>query len=108
MRTRGALRGLVTAGFAAAMLALTPPVAQAEAAHATVVASAPAAVVAPAPAASVTPGPPAGPVIDPAANQQANARNSRNRIIAGVVAVVLAVIVFFGRRSHNRKRKQSG
>ncbi|WP_328606409.1 hypothetical protein OG943_41865 [Amycolatopsis sp. NBC_00345] len=48
-----------------------------------------------------------GPVIDPAQTNAANAAKTRNKLIAGGVAVVLLAIVFFGRRSRAKKRKKS-
>ncbi|HEY3710359.1 MAG TPA: hypothetical protein VGL64_13345 [Amycolatopsis sp.] len=48
-----------------------------------------------------------GPVIDPAQTDAANAAKTRNKLVAGGVAVVLLAIVFFGRRSRAKKRKKS-
>jgi hypothetical protein len=48
-----------------------------------------------------------GPVIDPAQTNAANAAKTKNKLIAGGVAVVLLALVFFGRRSRAKKRKKS-
>ncbi|WP_240687037.1 hypothetical protein [Amycolatopsis suaedae] len=47
-----------------------------------------------------------GPVLDPAETERANGENSRSKLIAGGAAVVLAGIVFWGRRV--RKKRRSG
>ncbi|HWD06557.1 MAG TPA: hypothetical protein VG674_29375 [Amycolatopsis sp.] len=46
-----------------------------------------------------------GPVLDPTQTDKANAEKSRNKLIAGAIAVVLLVIVFFGRRARSKRNK---
>ncbi|MEV6901303.1 hypothetical protein [Amycolatopsis sp. NPDC051372] len=43
-----------------------------------------------------------GPVLDPTQTDKANAQKTRNKLIAGGVAVVLLAIVFFGRRKRKK------
>ncbi|MGW4483658.1 hypothetical protein ACWEOE_07435 [Amycolatopsis sp. NPDC004368] len=46
-----------------------------------------------------------GPVLDPTQTDKANAQKTRNKLIAGGVAIVLLAIVFFGRRQRSKKSK---
>ncbi|QRP45189.1 hypothetical protein [Amycolatopsis sp. FDAARGOS 1241] len=46
-----------------------------------------------------------GPVLDPTQTDKANAEKSRNKLIAGGIAVVLLAIVFFGRRARSKRNK---
>ncbi|WP_432849795.1 hypothetical protein ACQPXB_05215 [Amycolatopsis sp. CA-161197] len=43
-----------------------------------------------------------GPVLDPTQTDKANAQKTRNKLIAGGIAVVLLAIVFFGRRKRKK------
>jgi hypothetical protein len=51
--------------------------------------------------------PPPGPVLDPAQTSKADQEKSRNKLIAGGVAIVLLLIVLYGRRVRAKKRKKS-
>lgn len=98
------LRGLVLVGVLGAVLftaspALASPVRPAVVA--VTVAHAPAALV----PAQTTPNP--GPVLDPAQTDKANSEKTKNKLIAGVVAVVLLGIVVWGRRIRSKKAKKS-
>ncbi|WP_414935750.1 hypothetical protein [Amycolatopsis sp. cmx-11-51] len=48
---------------------------------------------------------PPGPVLDPAETDKANSQETKNKIIAGVIAVVLLGLVVFGRRARSKKKK---
>lgn len=50
---------------------------------------------------------PPGPVLDPAQTDKANSEKTKNKLIAGVVAVVLLGIVIWGRRIRSKKAKGS-
>ncbi|MEU4668799.1 LPXTG cell wall anchor domain-containing protein [Amycolatopsis sp. NPDC023774] len=43
-----------------------------------------------------------GPVLDPTQTDKANAQKTRNKLIAGGIAIVLLAIVFFGRRKRKK------
>ncbi|WP_344425866.1 hypothetical protein [Amycolatopsis minnesotensis] len=90
----GALLALCSATVCAAPAAAAPPPVAA-------------AVAAPPPATPSTapPAAPQGPKIDPAQNSQANADKTKNKVIIGVIAAVLLVIVVWGRRIRSRAEK---
>ncbi|GAA5168785.1 hypothetical protein [Amycolatopsis dongchuanensis] len=97
----------VRAGLAALMLGLllsftAPAVVTAPAAVAAPVVPLPAAA---GPLAAQTPAP--GPVIDPAQNERANQQKTKNKIIVGVLAAVLLVIVVWGRSIRKKRREKS-
>ena len=50
---------------------------------------------------------PPGPVLDPAQTDKANTEKTKNKLIAGVVAVALSGIVIWGRRVRSKKAKSS-
>jgi hypothetical protein len=50
---------------------------------------------------------PPGPVLDPAQTDKANTEKTKNKLIAGVVAVALLGIVIWGRRIRSKKAKGS-
>ncbi|TVT48577.1 hypothetical protein FNH05_17830 [Amycolatopsis rhizosphaerae] len=50
---------------------------------------------------------PPGPRIDPSDNARANAQKAKNKIIVGVIAAVLAVIVVWGHSRRAKKKKQA-
>ena len=50
---------------------------------------------------------PPGPVLDPAQTDKANTEKTKNKLIAGVVAVALLGIVIWGRRIRSKKAKSS-
>jgi len=58
------------------------------------------------PVAEQTTAPP-GPRIDPAENDKANAEKTKSKIVVGVLAVVLAGIVIWGRSIRKKRRKAS-
>ncbi|MFJ7210191.1 hypothetical protein [Amycolatopsis sp. NPDC098790] len=98
------LRGLVLAGVLGAVLftaspASAEPVRPDNAVAVAVVHAA----VAPVPAQTQPP----GPVLDPAQTDKANTEKTKNKLIAGVVAVALLGIVIWGRRIRSKKAKSS-
>ncbi len=48
---------------------------------------------------------PPGPVLDPAETDKANSQETKNKVIAGIVAAVLLGLVILGRRSRSKKKK---
>jgi len=92
----GQLAGLVAAGLIACA-----PVAQAAQIQAAppVIMQAAAVQVEPAQA-------PPGPVLDPAETEKANSEETKNKVIAGGVAVVLAALVILGRRARSKTKKK--
>ncbi len=50
---------------------------------------------------------PPGPVLDPAQTDKANTEKTKNKLIAGVVAVALLAIVIWGRRIRSKKAKKA-
>ncbi|KAA9148996.1 hypothetical protein FPZ12_044145 [Amycolatopsis acidicola] len=48
-----------------------------------------------------------GPTIDPADNERANQQKTKSKIVVGVLAVVLAGIVIWGRSIRGKRRKKS-
>jgi hypothetical protein len=50
---------------------------------------------------------PPGPVLDPSETEKANNEKTKNKLIAGLVAVVLLAIVVWGRRVRSKKAKKS-
>lgn len=51
---------------------------------------------------------PPGPVLDPAQTDKANAEKTKNKLIAGGVAIVLLLLVIWGRKTRSSKRKKDG
>ncbi|MEQ0563905.1 hypothetical protein ABJI51_32905 [Amycolatopsis sp. NEAU-NG30] len=50
---------------------------------------------------------PPGPVLDPAQTDKANSQKTKNKLIAGLLAVVLLAIVIYGRKMRSKKAKGS-
>ncbi|WP_439376700.1 hypothetical protein [Amycolatopsis lexingtonensis] len=50
---------------------------------------------------------PPGPVLDPAQTDKANTEKTKNKLVAGLIAVVLLGIVIWGRRIRSKKTKGS-
>ena len=99
------LRGLVLVGVLGAVLFTAAP-AQAEPARpAAVVVTTAHAGMALAPSQSATPNP--GPVLDPAQTDKANSEKTKNKLIAGAIAVGLLGIVIWGRRIRSKRAKGS-
>ncbi len=48
---------------------------------------------------------PPGPVLDPADTDKANSEETKNKVIAGILAVVLLGLVILGRRVRSKKKK---
>ncbi|EOD67196.1 hypothetical protein [Amycolatopsis vancoresmycina] len=48
-----------------------------------------------------------GPVLDPAQTDKANTEKTRNKLIAGLIAVVLLGIVIWGRKIRSKRAKGS-
>ncbi len=99
------LRGLVLVGLLGVLVVCAPP------AQATVLRS-PGYVTSAAATAHVsalllpTQSVPPGPVLDPAETDRANSEKTKNKLVAGGVAVVLLGIVVWGRRIRAKKRKK--
>jgi hypothetical protein len=98
------LRGLVLVGVLGAVLfTASPAVAEpVRPAAVTVTVAHAGAALAPT---QTTPNP--GPVLDPAQTDKANTEKTKNKLIAGLVAVVLLAIVIWGRRIRSKKAKKS-
>lgn len=98
------LRGLVLVGLLGAVLFTASPALAEPVRPAAVTMS-----VAHAPAAPVltqtTANP--GPVIDPAQTDKANSEKTKNKLIAGLIAVVLLGIVIWGRKIRSKRAKKS-
>jgi hypothetical protein len=48
-----------------------------------------------------------GPVLDPAQTDKANSEKTRNKLVAGLIAVVLLGIVIWGRKIRSKRAKGS-
>ena len=99
------LRGLVLVGLLGVLVVCAPPAQAVVVRSPGYVASAPAAVYADALLVPVQT-PPPGPVLDPAETDKANSEKTKNKLVAGGVAVVLLGIVVWGRRIRTKKRKK--
>jgi hypothetical protein len=97
------LRGLVLAGVLGAVLFGASPASAEPVRQVAVTVTVAHAAVAPAPAQTQPP----GPVLDPAQTDKANTEKTKNKLIAGVVAVALLAIVIWGRRVRSKKAKSS-
>ncbi len=98
------LRGLILVGVLGAVLfTASPAAAEPVRSHDTVTATVLHASVAPVLAQTQPP----GPVLDPAQTDKANTEKTKNKLIAGVVAVALLGIVIWGRRIRSKKAKSS-
>jgi hypothetical protein len=97
------LRGLVLVGLLGAVLFTASP-AQAEPVRPVAV-SVTVAHAGAAPVLAQTQAP--GPVLDPAQTDKANSEKTKNKLVAGLVAVVLLGIVIWGRRIRSKKTKSS-
>ncbi|WP_410656399.1 hypothetical protein [Amycolatopsis sp. lyj-112] len=49
---------------------------------------------------------PPGPVLDPADTDKANSEETKNKIIAGIIAAILLGLVILGRRSRSKAKKK--
>lgn len=94
----GQLAGLIAAG-----LVVCAPVAQA--APAAAIPAASPVIMQAATVHEVPSQAPPGPVLDPAETDKANSQETKNKIIAGVIAVVLLGLVVLGRRARSKKKK---
>jgi hypothetical protein len=97
------LRGLVLVGLLGAVLFTASP-AQAEPVRPVAV-TVTVAHAGAAPVLAQTQAP--GPVLDPAQTDKANTEKTKNKLVAGLVAVVLLGIVIWGRRIRSKKTKSS-
>jgi hypothetical protein len=95
------LRGLVLVGLLGVVLFTASP-AQAEPVRPVAVTVAHAGA---APVLAQTQAP--GPVLDPAQTDKANTEKTKNKLVAGLVAVVLLGIVVWGRRIRSKKAKKA-
>ena len=99
------LRGLVLVGLLGAVLFTASP-AQAEPVRpVAVTVTVTVAHAGAAPVLAQTQAP--GPVLDPAQTDKANTEKTKNKLVAGLVAVVLLGIVVWGRRIRSKKTKGS-
>jgi hypothetical protein len=99
------LRGLVQVGLMGVLVVCAPPAQAVVVRTPGYVTSAPVSAHGRAfllPAQSVPP----GPVLDPAETDKANSQKTKNKLVAGGVAVVLLGIVVWGRRIRTKKRKK--
>jgi hypothetical protein len=99
------LRGLVLAGVLGAVLVTAQPASAEPVRPAAVAVTVAHASVAQVPVQTQTQ--PPGPVLDPAQTDKANTEKTKNKLIAGVVAVALLGIVIWGRRIRSKKAKSS-
>ncbi|MBE1498738.1 hypothetical protein H4696_005838 [Amycolatopsis lexingtonensis] len=98
------LRLLVLVGVLGAVLfTASPALAGPVRVHTTASVTAARVAVAPAPAQTQPP----GPVLDPAQTDKANTQKTKNKLVAGLIAVVLLGIVIWGRRVRSKKTKGS-
>ncbi|WP_103353072.1 hypothetical protein [Amycolatopsis sp. CA-128772] len=99
----GKLRGLVLAGVLGAVLFTASP------ASALAGPVRPAAVTVSVAAPVLFPAQtqPPGPVLDPAQTDKANTEKTRNKLVAGLIAVVLLGIVIWGRKIRSKRAKGS-
>jgi len=97
------LRAVLTGLVLATIVALAPPAAIAAAAPAS--AAAPVRAVA---SGIVAQQDDPGPEIDPEQTNKANQDKTKNKIVVGVMAAVLAAIVVWGRTARRKKRKAAG
>ncbi|WP_290053529.1 hypothetical protein [Amycolatopsis solani] len=97
------LRGLVLVGVLGAVLFTASPALAEPVRPATVSVTTGYAAVAPVQAQTQPP----GPVLDPAQTDKANTQKTKNKLIAGLIAVVLLGIVIYGRRIRSKKAKKS-
>ena len=95
------LRGLVLVGLLGAMLFTASPALAAPVRPAAVTVSV--ASAGPVPAQTQPP----GPVLDPAQTDKANSEKTRNKLVAGLIAVVLLGIVIWGRKIRSKRAKGS-
>jgi hypothetical protein len=96
------LRGLVLVGLLGAVLFTASPALAEPVRPATVTVTV---VHAAAPAMAQTQ--PPGPVLDPAETDKANNEKTKNKLIAGLVAVILLGIVIWGRRIRAKRAKKA-
>lgn len=97
------LRGLVLVGLLGAVLFTASPAFAEPVRPAAVTVTVAHAGAALAPAQTQPP----GPVIDPAQTDKANSQKTKNKLIAGLIAVVLLGIVIWGRRIRSKRAKDS-
>ncbi|GHF78718.1 hypothetical protein FHX82_004469 [Amycolatopsis bartoniae] len=96
------VRAALAALLLGVLLSFTAPVVAAAPAAVAVTTQAPASAVL---VGQQTPAP--GPVIDPADNERANQRKTKNKVVVGVIAAILLVIVVWGRSIRRKRRKKS-
>ncbi|WP_158892015.1 hypothetical protein [Amycolatopsis anabasis] len=94
-------RALFLALLASALVSFAAPVAVAEPVSTSVV------VAVAGPVARQQQAPEPGPKIDPADNQRANSEKVKNKVIVGVAAVVLLLIVLWGRKVRGKNQKKA-
>ncbi|GAB3153838.1 hypothetical protein [Amycolatopsis sp. NPDC004378] len=97
------LRGLVLVGLLGAVLFTASPALAEPVRPAAVTVAVTHAGAAFAPAQTQPP----GPVLDPAQTDKANTQKTKNKLIAGLIAVVLLGVVIWGRRIRSKRAKGS-
>jgi len=97
------LRGLVLVGLLGAVLFTASPAQAAPVRPAAVTVSVAHASPGLVPAQTQPP----GPVLDPAQTDKANTEKTRNKLVAGLIAVVLLGIVIWGRKIRSKRAKGS-
>ncbi|MDS0135218.1 MULTISPECIES: hypothetical protein [unclassified Amycolatopsis] len=95
------LRGLVLVGLLGAVLFTASPAYAAPVRPVAVTVSVSSAALVPAQTQ------PPGPVLDPAQTDKANSEKTRNKLVAGLIAVVLLGIVIWGRKIRSKRAKGS-
>lgn len=96
------LRGLVLVGLLGAVLFTASPALAAPLRPAAVTVSVASPALVPVQT-TVNP----GPVLDPAQTDKANSEKTRNKLVAGLIAVVLLGIVIWGRKIRSKRAKGS-
>jgi len=97
------LRGLVLVGLLGAVLFTASPALAAPVRPVAVTVTVAHAAAVPAPVQTQPP----GPVLDPAQTDKANSEKTKNKLIAGLIAVVLLGIVIWGRKIRSKRAKGS-
>jgi len=98
------IRAVVSAGLIGFLVVLAPP-AQAVTAQPSSVVAVAAFAVSPQVSPVREQTAPPGPVLDPAGTTEADAKQTKNKIVAGGIALVLGFLVWWGRRVRSKKAK---
>ncbi|MDT7725274.1 MAG: hypothetical protein QOI21_1850 [Actinomycetota bacterium] len=96
-------RGLVSAGLLGLLVVCASPAPAVAAQSPVITAVSASALVQPFPEQTAPP----GPVLDPAQTAEADAATTKNKLIAGGVAVVLLLLVLWGRKVRKKKPEKT-